>query len=300
MTHTARRAAPSVTVAICTRDRPDRLRELLAVLRSLEYENHDVLVVDNAPATGAAREICGSAGVRYVVEPVAGLSRARNRAAHEARSDIVAYLDDDAIPEPTWLAALVEPFDDPHVMAVAGQILPLGPHSGGNQPFIIDRSDRWWFERANFGGIGIGANMAFRRAIFDQWPGFDARLGRGSDIPAGEEHNAFFSVIERGYAVAYQPRAVVRHLGSERRADGSMDPGELSMMAAYALLLYREHPAFRWRLVRYGLRTATGARHSWRPPRDESGRPSLGAKIMAVARGCSRAVRVRSAPSQTR
>jgi glycosyltransferase involved in cell wall biosynthesis len=291
---------PSVTIAVCTRDRPTRLRELLACLRPLEYENHEILVVDNAPSTGAAREICASAGVRYVVEPVAGLCRARNRAAHESRSDIVAYLDDDAIPEPTWLAALVEPFDDPRVMAVAGQILPLGPHSGGTQPFSIDRSDRWWFERANFGGIGIGANMAFRRAIFDQWPGFDIRLGRGGDIPAAEEHNAFFSVIERGYAVAYQPTAAVRHLGSEHQTDGGMDSGELSMMAAYALLLYREHPAFRWRLVRYGLRTATGVRHAWRPRRDELRRPSLGTKIRAVVRGCSRLVRGRAAPSETR
>jgi cellulose synthase/poly-beta-1,6-N-acetylglucosamine synthase-like glycosyltransferase len=64
-------------------------------------------------------------GVRYVVEPLVGLSRARNRGARACDSEIVAFLDDDALPEPEWLSGLLREFEDPLVMAVTGRILPL-------------------------------------------------------------------------------------------------------------------------------------------------------------------------------
>jgi hypothetical protein len=53
---------------------------------------------------------------------------------------------------------------------------------------VVDRQTPAWFERANFGGIGDGGNMAFRRYAFAVWPGFDVRLGRGALLHGGEEH----------------------------------------------------------------------------------------------------------------
>jgi len=179
-------------------------------------------VVDNAPSDGRTREVADRRKVRYLVEPAPGLSRARNRGARESTGAIVAYLDDDAIAEPGWLASLAAEFSDPRVMAAAGRIIPLGVHSDearlcaaamdrGTVRLSFDRETPGWFAAANFGGIGIGANMAVRTRAIEFWSGFDSRLGRGARVPGGEENYAFFELIAAGYRVVYAPAAVVAH-----------------------------------------------------------------------------------------
>ena len=94
---------PICTVVIFTRERPAKLDRCLRAIRMIEYSNFEVLVVDNAPSKAPAREVAERWAARYVVEPVKGLSRARNRGALESRGEILGYIDDDAVPEPQWL-----------------------------------------------------------------------------------------------------------------------------------------------------------------------------------------------------
>jgi hypothetical protein len=122
---------------------------------------------------------------------------------------------------------------------------------GGPERRKIDRHTPDWFEMAHFGGIGDGI-MAFRRVAFDVWPGFDERLGRGVLIQGGEEHHAFFSLIDRGYSIVYTPAAVVRHncpqtLG-ELRARHLRD---LTAASAYITLLFFEEGRYRRRVLKY-------------------------------------------------
>src|SRR5690242_14893762 len=94
------------TVVICTRDRTEALERCLGAISALDYPSFDVLIVDNGSAGQASREVAARWGAGWTAEPRPGLSLARNRGAREARGDMVAYLDDDALPEPGWLAAL--------------------------------------------------------------------------------------------------------------------------------------------------------------------------------------------------
>src|SRR2546422_10702578 len=94
------------TVVICTRDRPESLDRCLGAVGALDYPSFDVLVVDNGSSATGTREVAERWGARCTVEPRPGLSRARNRGAGEAQGDLIAYLDDDALPEPGWLAAI--------------------------------------------------------------------------------------------------------------------------------------------------------------------------------------------------
>ncbi len=225
MARAASVAAPSCTVVVCTRDRPALLDACFESLTRLSHRRFDVLVVDNAPSDPETRRVARRRGVRYVVEPALGLSRARNRGARSCGSEIVAYLDDDALAEPRWLSELALEFADERVMAAAGRICPTELVTEAEQLFelsggftrnrearrVVDWETPGWFALASFGGIGTGGNMAFRREAFERWPGFDERLGCGSSIPGGEEHQAFFSLIARGYRVIYTPNAIVRH-----------------------------------------------------------------------------------------
>src|SRR5205085_2230656 len=116
--------SPSCTIIVCTRDRPDELDRCLEAISSLEYGAFEVLVVDNAPSDRRAEDVVYLRQAKYVVEPTPGLSRARNRGAHEASNDVIAYLDDDCVPDRRWLAELMEPFQDPSIMATTGKTMP--------------------------------------------------------------------------------------------------------------------------------------------------------------------------------
>jgi cellulose synthase/poly-beta-1,6-N-acetylglucosamine synthase-like glycosyltransferase len=264
---------------ICTRNRPEDLSRCLEAVKRLNYPRFEVLVVDNAPADERAHVVAGRWGARYTVEPAVGLSRARNRGARECGMEIVAYLDDDAVPEPEWLGAVVREFADPQVMAVTGQTLPLcveteaerlfellgGFDTGGQERRVLDRECAAWFEVASFGGIGNGGNMAFRRSAFDLWPGFDERLGAGTWLPGGEEHHAFFALIDRGYRVVYTPLAVVRHPYPRTLPElQTRYLRALSAATGYMTLLFCEEARYRWATVKYVAQALRGVRRPWR------------------------------------
>ena len=245
----------------------------------LDYPHFDVLVVDNAPCDDQARQVAIRFGVGYVVEPRVGLSRARNRGARTSAAEIVAFLDDDSLPNADWLAALTRPFKDPVVMAVTGRIVasdieqsrsPLTPcasSADGYRESVFDRETPFWFERANFGGIGDGGNMAFRRCVFEIWPGFDERLGRGAVIDGGEEHNAFFSLLDRGCRIAQAATAVVYHRVPRDEDDlRAWQLRNLASAAAYTVLMFVEHPAHRRAIMKYAGEALRGKTRPWRGP----------------------------------
>src|SRR5262245_46879668 len=161
---------PLCSVVVCTRNRAEHLNQCLHGIRSLCYPNVDVIVVDNASDDDAAKSIAEVWSARYITEPVIGLSRSRNRGARYSEAEIVALLDDEAVPNTDWLCNLIEEFSDPNVMAVTGLIRPTKPSyaaieqyfRGRQQRREFDSSTDGWFALANFGGIGDGANMAFR------------------------------------------------------------------------------------------------------------------------------------------
>jgi glycosyltransferase involved in cell wall biosynthesis len=268
-------SVPTCSVVICTRDRPHELDRCLAAVTALDYPHFEVLVVDNAPKDRANADIAHRWGVRYIVESQPGLSRARNRGALASDSEIVAFIDDDAIPNRDWLTALAVEFQDSAVMAVAGRRLPLEVETEAqqlcdwvrdrNERRVVDRQTPFWFEIANFGGIGTGMNMAFRRRAFDLWPGFHQRLGRGTVLRGGEEHHAFFSLLDRGFRVIHTPDAVVRHpFPATMAALRTKQFKDLSAGMGYIALLLMEEPQHRKTILKYIFEALRGTPRSWR------------------------------------
>ncbi len=256
---------PDVTVVVCTRDRPRELERCLDALAGQQYARFDILVVDNGSGDSVA-ESCRARGAACIREPHPGLTHARNLGARAARGEIVAYLDDDAIAEPGWLAALVRAFAEPRVAAVAGHTRYMkargdsldmtgedAHHEGRvRERRIVDRATPDWFTLACFGGIGDGNTMAFRRAVLTSAVRFDERIGRGRLIDGGDEHVAFMSLIADGYGVAHAPDAVVRHpapaTASLQRAKRARD---LRSSLTYLLFLVDQFPPYRREIVRF-------------------------------------------------
>ncbi len=228
---------PPATVAVCTRDRPEDLARCLAALAALDHPAYDVLVVDNAPRTDATEALVrGRAArgdrVRYVREPRPGLDWARNRAIAETRAagraELLAFTDDDVVPDPGWLRAAARVFAaSPAAMAVTGMIAPAELETRAQVDFEAyggfghGWARRWvrrprraglpdaWHHAA--GWLGTGANMAFRVALFDRLGGFDPALDTGTETQGGGDLEMLFRVVQEGHLLVYAPEALVRH-----------------------------------------------------------------------------------------
>jgi glycosyltransferase involved in cell wall biosynthesis len=222
---TAGSEPPTATVAVCTRDRPDDLDRCLRALGRLPDDGQEILVIDNCSAGDATRRVverhAGVRDIRYVREERPGLDVARNRALREARHEIVAFTDDDAIPDPSWLRALRRNFGDPRTLCVTGLTMPLE----------LETEAQEWFERTNsfgrgftrvvydgarrnplpVGQIGAGANMALRRSVLALVGPFDEALDAGTPTCSGGDHDMFARILAAGYTIVYEPEALSWH-----------------------------------------------------------------------------------------
>jgi hypothetical protein len=130
------------------------------------------------------------------------------------------------------------------------------------------RFERRWFRRragepigerlANAVKMGTGANMAFRREVFDQLGGFDPALGTGARARGGEDLDMFLRVLRAGHTLVYEPAALVRHRHrQDARALRQQLAGWASGMTAYLVRNMREHPSERRRLAGFLARLLT-------------------------------------------
>ena len=97
----------TITVAVCTRNRPTQLATSLEAVQKLFPAPDEVLVVDNTTGDAETERIARLFGARYVIEPTPGLNHAMKRALAERQTDVIAFLRDDVIPAEHWIASLL-------------------------------------------------------------------------------------------------------------------------------------------------------------------------------------------------
>lgn len=221
----------SLTVAVCTCDRPEKLRGCLDALMDLVAPAPEILIVDNASSDDRTRLLVGQyPSVRYVHEPRKGLDWARNRALLESSSDIVAFTDDDVLVHPRWVQGIRKAFrEEPAAVAVTGLVLPAELRTPAQVLFEVVGGfgrgyRRKWFSVAvdagdvaaqlypGTGGAGTGANMALLREPALALGGFDPALDVGTATGGGGDLEMFFRIIAAGHLLVYEPTAVVHHV----------------------------------------------------------------------------------------
>ncbi|MBZ9668689.1 glycosyltransferase family 2 protein [Mesorhizobium sp. ES1-3] len=224
-------ALPSLSIAICTKDRAERLSRLLASLDDIRRKSAfpfvEILVVDNASADSATREaVQRFKDIRYVFEPRAGLDFARNAAVRSASGSMIAYLDDDVVVDRNWLEGLAKVCrDHPGAGGFTGLVLPLRLDTEA-QIFFEQRGgfgrgfNRNEFHNARFdnplhpvgsGILGAGCNMAFDRTLLLSLGGFDEALDTGAPLPGGGDLDIFYRVLRSGRSMVYEPEYAVYH-----------------------------------------------------------------------------------------
>jgi glycosyltransferase involved in cell wall biosynthesis/GT2 family glycosyltransferase len=221
----AERAAtpPTISVVICayTLDRLEVMGEAIASLRAQTLPPHEVvLVIDHAPELLAeARRLWPDLKIVANREQQ-GLSGARNTGVAEAGGEVVAFLDDDAIAAPDWLAHLAGAYADPGVLGAGGSVHPRWVETRpGWFPPEFD-----WVVGCTHSGMPqeleavrnlVGANMSFRRQPLVEVGGFSHDLGRVGTLPVGcEETDLSIRVHQRWpeSEILYDPAAEVEHV----------------------------------------------------------------------------------------
>jgi glycosyltransferase involved in cell wall biosynthesis len=229
----AQQLTMKITVVICTYNRCVSLAKALEsvaaqiVPESVEW---DVLVVDNnsqdqTPAV--VQDFCSRHPRRfhYLFESKPGLSHARNAALREVRSDVVVFTDDDVTAEPLWLQSLTQPLHDGKGAGVGGRVVPEWTCP---PPAWLPVKERYGLAPLAMFDLGseagplaeppFGANMAFRRAMFDKYGLFRTDLGRRPGSLISNEDTEFGSrLLAAGERLRYEPSAVVHHLVTAER-----------------------------------------------------------------------------------
>jgi len=283
--HTA--ASPlTLTVAICTRDRPQQLSRALASLLEQQQRPQEILVIDNASSGAGVQTMMvrDFPAVRYVKEFIEGLDFARNCALREARGTIVAFLDDDAVAHPGWTAEILKPFaDENRVSLVTGRVEALsldtdaarlfeanGGYGRGMNTIQLPADAR----KTLYGlrapliawavSVGNGTNFALRKDSALAINGFDEAFDMGKVLHGGGDLDMFWRMLDAGYNLEYQPSALVRH---EHRSQMSAMAEQLAdhqrALAAFLVKSVAQASGKRrigvlvfllWRLIKPGIR----------------------------------------------
>ena len=242
-------SAPRVSVVIVSRGRPHELSLCLTALRQLTYSDFEVVVVaDGKSAVSVARY---SGKVKLVAFEPPNISAARNAGIAQAAGEIVAFIDDDAVPEPTWLDYLVEPFEDGRVAVSGGFVRGKNGISyqwkarraypdGRAVPFDLETSKPTVFDPIPGETVKTeGTNMAVRKSVLVELGGFDAAFSFFLD-----ETDLNMRISKAGYRTALAPLAQVVHgmAPSERRTSDRI-PRDLRQIGSSLAIFQRKHEA---------------------------------------------------------
>lgn len=209
---------PTVTVAICTRNRPEVLEECLRTVGFLDPAPDAVVVVDQSdPGTAEkVRGLCG-APTEYIPSPPKGLGFARQLALESCRTEILLFTDDDCLVRPGWAGALAAVFSlHPRAGAAVGAVRPHPSHPlpPGIPAWVTEWGDgepRVFETPTDPATIGGGLNMGFRTAAIREVGGFDPRFGPGAPLRNADDAEALHRILRGRWQVVYTPEAVVSH-----------------------------------------------------------------------------------------
>ncbi len=238
-----------VSIVVVSRGRPAALKRCLTGIEQLQYAPFEVVVVADPGGAEAARSLPFSSALKVVDYDEPNISAARNLGIAQAAGEVVAFIDDDAVPEPQWLRYLIAPARQSDVAAMGGYVRGRNGISFQWQACSLDE----WGEAH---GLSLdsdqasvlhppkdraikteGTNMAFRRDVLIELGGFDPAFHYFLD-----ETDLNMRVARAGHATAIVPLAEVHH-GFEANANRrhTRVPTDLYDIGASWAVFQRKH-----------------------------------------------------------
>ena len=175
-------ALPTISVIVVSWQRPEDLRRCLMALRLQDHQALELIVVADPQGAALAGQILPDAA-RIIGNPGGNISVARNLGLAQAAGAVIAFIDDDAVAEPTWASRLCAPFADPQVVAATGFVRGRNgfsyqwraaevDHLGEDHPITVTGPETL-AARAGRAIKTQGTNCAFRASSLRAIGGFD-------------------------------------------------------------------------------------------------------------------------------
>jgi glucosyl-dolichyl phosphate glucuronosyltransferase len=218
---------------LCTYNRCDSLAQTLSSASALQLPDAvdwEILVVDNNSGDRTrlvVEDFCRRfpGRFRYLFEPQQGLCHARNAGIREARGDIIAFMDDDVTVEPTWLQNLTAALHNGKWAGAGGRVVPTWTCSPPQWLSLDARYAKGPLVMFDCGPVAhelsdppFGANMAFRKQMFEKYGEFRSDLDRcGGSLISNGDTEFGSRLLEAGESLRYEPSAVVYHPVPEDR-----------------------------------------------------------------------------------
>lgn len=207
---------PETSLIICSRNRPELLLELvLSILQGEEVPTEIIIVDDSDARNDELMNLVTDrpSVIRYLWNRSVGLSRANNTGVAASQYDVIVFTQDDILVTPTWFGVLVRSLlDGGPRSVVTGKVLPGGEESGGGfAPSTKSNEQIEIYEGRIRTDVLYVQNMALFRSAFDDVGYFDPDLGPGTPFPAAEDNDFALRLLEAGYRIVYDPRAVTYH-----------------------------------------------------------------------------------------
>lgn len=208
----------TVSVIIVSRERPDALRRCLIAVAQLQYSAFEVVVVACPAGIAVTEEPDVLSDIKCIAFDEPNISAARNIGLIHAAGEIVAFIDDDSVPEPQWLRHLVAPAARSDVAAMGGFVRGRNgitfqyksrilDAQGTPQDISIDPLQATVLIPPKGKAIKTeGTNMAFRRDVLVAIGGFDPAFRFYLD-----ETDVNMRIARAGHATALVPLAQVHH-----------------------------------------------------------------------------------------
>jgi glycosyltransferase involved in cell wall biosynthesis len=167
----------------------------------------EILVVDDGSTDNTASVVSSYSSVRLIAQANAGPASARNRGALEAKGKILLFTDDDCVPMPDWLAAMLEPFSDPEVVGAKG-VYRTHQKSLAARFVQIEYEDKYRL-MAGLPSIDFidTYSAGFRRERFLEMAGYDTSF----PVACAEDVELSYRMSARGWKMKFVPTAIVYH-----------------------------------------------------------------------------------------
>jgi GT2 family glycosyltransferase len=200
--------AASISIVIPTFNGASRIGNCLdALLSQLPGRDAEILVVNDGSTDTTEDVVKRYPAVRLISQENAGPAAARNRGALEARGELILFTDDDCVPAPDWLDAMLAPFNDPEVVGAKG-IYRTHQKSLAARFVQIEYEDRYRM-MAGLPSIDFidTYSAAFRRDRFLQMHGYDTSF----PVACAEDIELSYRMSAQGWKMKFVPSAIVTH-----------------------------------------------------------------------------------------
>jgi GT2 family glycosyltransferase len=213
-----------ISVGIVTYNRPETLKLVLDSLRNQTKRPHEVIIVDSSN-NKETEKLAKKYRTKYMhTKKRLYQPQARNIILKKCKGDVIAFLDDDSVPEKKWLENIEKGYSFENVVGVAGpalnsdnrmRVLENIVRTEKNRNYFTSSGDllmdtrRWVPQKPVFCSLMLGANMSFLIRPLREI-GFDEFYSR--DAAVREETDPQIALVKKGYRFVYMPGALTFHI----------------------------------------------------------------------------------------